>query len=105
MAESSSINSGGSTEINKGQLIRNYHLNSALILSPFKLDENNYLVWSQACRTSIEANRMQHFINGTTTMPTQAGIAQEEWKSDVKTWIFNSMEPSMRSSYMFLDDI
>lgn len=49
---------------------------------------------------------MQHFINGTTTMPAQTSTAQEEWKSDnstVKTWIFNVMDSSMRSSYKFLE--
>lgn len=39
-------------------------------------------------------------------MPAQIGTGQEEWMSNnsmVKTWIFNSIEPSMRSSYMFLE--
>lgn len=75
MAASSSINSDGTTEINKGQMVRNHHLNSALVLSPFKVDGNNYLAWSQVCRMSIKVNPMMHFINGSTIMATQAGVA------------------------------
>lgn len=49
---------------------------------------------------------MQHFINGAIAMLVKAGITQGDWNSDnsmVKTWIFNSMEPNMSSSYMFLE--
>lgn len=39
-------------------------------------------------------------------MPAQTSTAQEDWKSDnskVKTWTFNVMDSSMRSSYKFLE--
>lgn len=82
MEDSSVVYSGSTSGVSKEQLVQSCHLNSALVLSPIKLDRNNYLAWSQACLMSIEANRMHHFINGTTAMPVKAGIAQVEWKSD-----------------------
>ncbi|XP_047338508.1 uncharacterized protein LOC124942123 [Impatiens glandulifera] len=82
-----------------------YHLNSSLVLSLMKLDGSNYLAWSQACLLSIQANRKHKFINGTSKKPKDDDPRLDDWESDnarVKTWLFNSMEPNIKKSYLFL---
>lgn len=69
MAEQSGASSKVYNSSMRQQVVRSHTLNSTLVLSPFKLDGSNYLAWSLACRMLFEANRLQHFIHGTTTMP------------------------------------
>lgn len=89
----------------RGSQSSHHGLNSSLQLSPIKLDGTNYLTRSEASLLSIKGNKMQSFINGKSTKPAETDPTYDDWDSDisvVKTWLFNSMEPHIRNSYLFL---
>ncbi|KAF7836927.1 Cysteine-rich RLK (receptor-like protein kinase) 8 [Senna tora] len=86
---------GGSTKQNADdgafQLHNSDHPGMALVVSP--LTGPNYLTWSVAIKTSLEAKDKMGFIDGTLLAPTDAA-EYRRWKrvdSMVKAWIGNSI--------------
>ncbi|KAF7843553.1 Retrovirus-related Pol polyprotein from transposon TNT 1-94 [Senna tora] len=75
----------------------------ALVTSP--LIGSNYIAWSLAFRTALEAKRKIGFINGTILKPTDSDM-YEIWKpidSMVKSWLTSSISKEISESLIHCD--
>lgn len=80
--------------------------NPSLQLSSTKLNGNNYLAWSRACLLSVKASSMYGYLTGEISEPTTLGPDKCKWISEdalVMSWLFNSMEPTIRDSFLLLN--
>ncbi|KAJ8763304.1 hypothetical protein K2173_001442 [Erythroxylum novogranatense] len=72
-----------------------------LVASP--LTGNNYLPWSIAVKTSLEAKDKICFIDGSFPAPTNP-VLFKKWKrvdSMIKAWLLNSMTKEMSDTFIY----
>ncbi|KAF7845621.1 uncharacterized protein G2W53_002526 [Senna tora] len=100
---------GGSTKQNADdgafQLHNSDHPGMAIVVSP--LAGPNYLTWSVAIKTSLEAKDKMGFIDGTLLAPTDP-VEYRRWKkvdSMVKAWIGNSITKEIADTLRELSSI
>ena len=68
-----------------------------------KLNGSNYLLWAQAMKVALGARKKLKYIES--VAPAKDSKDYEDWVSEnyvVMSWLWNSMEPTVCSSVMFL---
>ncbi|XP_059653399.1 uncharacterized protein LOC132300375 isoform X2 [Cornus florida] len=75
-----------------------------LQITTIKLCNSNYLVWAQAVKISLGALRKLKFV--THDPPSKTATGYDDWETDnymVMSGLWNSMEPSIASNFMFVN--
>nr|CAD1829166.1 unnamed protein product [Ananas comosus var. bracteatus] len=79
--------------------------NPCLQITPFKLNRNNFLPWSQSATLFLSGKFKLGYVNGKIQEPPIDDTKYDEWKSNndlVMSWLFNSMESHVRDGLLFL---
>ncbi|KAH9678849.1 retrovirus-related pol polyprotein from transposon RE1 [Citrus sinensis] len=79
-----------------------------MIISPMKLNGENYEEWSCSMRNAFRARRKQLFLNGKIEKPAEDAPEIEDWwsvNSMLVGWIFTSFEPHIRSAITYYDTV
>nr|CAD1826176.1 unnamed protein product [Ananas comosus var. bracteatus] len=79
--------------------------NPCLQITPFKLNGNNFLPWSQSATLFLSGKFKLGYVNGKIQEPPIDETKYDEWKSNndlVMSWLFNSMESHVRDGLLFL---
>ncbi|KAL4197299.1 hypothetical protein AMTRI_Chr04g250420 [Amborella trichopoda] len=69
-----------------------------------KLDETNYLEWSQYAKLFLSGNGNLGYINGKITEPKETDPSYEKWETEklaVMSLLLHSMQPSISRGIMF----
>lgn len=80
--------------------------NPGMVLTHVQLKGENYEEWAKVFKGSLRAKTKVGFIDGTIDKPTNAEEI-ELWQtvnSMVVSWIFNTIEPSLRSTITYVED-
>ena len=88
---------GGSSEFHLGHCI-----------TTIKLNEHNYLVWSQSALISLTGQRVIDLVEGTVTIPPEGDPKRAEWRGNnayVKGLILISMEPEISQGFLFAETV
>ncbi|KAK8348830.1 hypothetical protein V6Z12_A06G105100 [Gossypium hirsutum] len=89
---------------NHSQGISQGDLNSSLIITNYRLDEKNFLQWSQSVLMVLRGRRKIGYINGQIPRPasTESGYATWELNNSiVMAWLINLMEGHISRTYLF----
>ncbi|KAL9447402.1 hypothetical protein AB3S75_014964 [Citrus x aurantiifolia] len=81
---------------------------TGMIISPVKLNGENYEEWSHSMRNAFRARRKQSFLNGKIEKPAEDAPEIEDWwsvNSMLVGWIFTSFEPHIRSTITYYDTV
>ncbi|KAK4836176.1 hypothetical protein QYF36_019499 [Acer negundo] len=73
-------------------------------LTAVKLNDANYLLWSRAIKKYLTAQAKEKYL--TDTKPADDAKEYQRWVEEdamVTTWLWNSMEPSIATSTMWVD--
>ncbi|KAK0593333.1 hypothetical protein LWI29_034858 [Acer saccharum] len=73
-------------------------------LTLVKLNDTNYLLWSRAIKKYLTAQAKEKYL--TDTKPADDAKEYQKWVQEdamVTTWLWNSMEPSIATSTMWVD--
>lgn len=68
----------------------------------------NYQEWERCVRNTFRANRKLVFLDGIITKPDDGAPEIEDWwsvNSMLLAWLFNSIEPTLRSSISYFDTV
>ncbi|KAL9451004.1 hypothetical protein AB3S75_012702 [Citrus x aurantiifolia] len=72
---------------------------TGMIISPVKLNGENYEEWSHSMHNAFRARRKQSFLNGKIEKPAEDALEIEDWwsvNSMLVGWIFTSFDPHIR---------
>ena len=72
------------------------------------LDDTNYPLWSQLMEMRIRARNKSCFLTGTASKPPAGDKALETWLIDnsrVKSWLIDSMSPTLMQRFIHLQTI
>ncbi|XP_026420226.1 uncharacterized protein LOC113316222 [Papaver somniferum] len=79
--------------------------NTSLVLFTPLLNGDNYGIWARGITMALSAKDKMNFINGSILEPEDSNL-YARWKRStnlVKMWITNSIEPDIKSSFMYVD--
>ena len=82
--------------------------NPGNIITQVQLKGENYEEWARAVRTALRAKKKYGFIDGTVEQPVDDSPEIEDWwtvNSMLVSWVFNTIEPSLRSTISLVDNI
>ncbi|XP_071906126.1 uncharacterized protein [Coffea arabica] len=82
--------------------------NPGNIITQVQLKGKNYEEWARAVRTALRAKKKYGFIDGTVEQPADDSPKIEDWwtvNSMLVSWVFNTIEPSLRSTISLVDNI
>ena len=98
-----------SSEVPQPQIIHHYHTTTTQDNSTFPtgtaLTESNYAIWAPLMRMRIGARGKVGYLTGAKTQPAPTSAEYEGWVTDnekVKSWLIDSMTPSLMNSYIRL---
>nr|KYP40878.1 hypothetical protein KK1_037765 [Cajanus cajan] len=78
---------------------------SIALFSPL-LNVKNYHAWARAMKRALISKNKFKFVNGTLPMPTSFDPTFDAWErcnNLVLAWIFNSVEPTIAQSIVYLE--
>ncbi|GMI70990.1 hypothetical protein HRI_000768300 [Hibiscus trionum] len=104
-----------SSETEISQITQNHNqeislgdLNSSLIITNHRLDENNFLQWSQSVLMDIRGRGKIGYINGEIPRPASTDSSYATWELNnlmVMAWLINSMEGHVNRTYLFFKTV
>ena len=73
------------------------------IVGSFKLNGGNYLEWSQLIKTYIKGKgKLSHLIGPVVSKDDPRFVVWDEEDSQIMSWLWNSIQPEMSHTCMFL---
>ena len=73
------------------------------VSTSFKLNGENYLQWSQLVKTYIKGKgKLSHLLGPTINKDDPNFVSWDEENSQIMSWLWNSMQPKISRTCMFL---
>ena len=73
------------------------------IVGSFKLNGGNYLEWSRLVKTYIKGKgKLSHLIGPVMSKDDPRFVVWDEENSQIMSWLWNSMQPEISCTCMFL---
>lgn len=101
-AESTSVG-GQVTDSSKHTAIMMGVDNPSLQITPMKLNEKNFVIWSAAAALYLTSRGKIGYVNGSIKAPAEADPQYERWTledSIVRSWLLNSVNPEMQHTIL-----
>ncbi|KAF6141987.1 hypothetical protein GIB67_037955 [Kingdonia uniflora] len=104
-SSSSIVSSIGTSE--DVQSFNSVHDNPNLKITSQLLDDLNYVRWAQSVKLFVGGRGKIGFLLGTEKEPAESYFKYAKWFSDdsmVRTWLINSMQPTISAGYLFTNN-
>ncbi|KAF2291835.1 hypothetical protein GH714_035795 [Hevea brasiliensis] len=79
-------------------------IDSTTVPINIKLNDSNYVLWSQVVEMYISGKDKLGYINGDLPQPPETDPSFRKWRTEnaiVKGWLINSMEPSLVGNFIW----
>lgn len=83
-------------------------LDPALKITTSPLNGSNYITWTKSASLYLCDKSKLGFVNEKISLPPITDPTYEEWEANNKIimlWLFNSMEPTIATWFLFLDTV
>ncbi|KAF6162280.1 hypothetical protein GIB67_008409 [Kingdonia uniflora] len=84
------------------------HDNLNMKITSQLLDGLNHVRWAQSAKLFVGGRRKIEFLLGTEKEPAESDLKYAKWLSDdsiVRTWLINSMQPTISAGYLFTNNV
>jgi hypothetical protein len=89
----------------ESQVVTSLGENPTLQITTVKLDEFNYLAWSQSALLSTKSRGKMGYLNGRIQEQQPNDPTYDKWEAEnstIMSWLLHSMQPEIGQEYLFL---